>query len=70
MLEPPETPAPVFAMRAFKSALFGTPGAEEEETEKGKEKEKENEKDREPQSKPTAHQRSKSETTKPMSILH
>lgn len=29
-LEPPETPAPVFAIRAFKSALFGTPGAEEE----------------------------------------
>lgn len=64
MLEPPETPAPVFAMRAFKSALFGTPGAEEEE----KEKEKVEEKDREPQSKPTAHQRSKSETTKPIAI--
>ncbi|CAI7676785.1 unnamed protein product [Penicillium pancosmium] len=30
LLEPPETPAPVFAIRAFKSALFGTPGAEEE----------------------------------------
>lgn len=30
--EPPETPAPVFALRAFKSALFGTPGAEEDET--------------------------------------
>ncbi|KAL1984462.1 hypothetical protein VTN96DRAFT_9156 [Rasamsonia emersonii] len=29
--EPPETPAPVFAIRAFKSALFGTPGAEEDE---------------------------------------
>ncbi|OQE14892.1 hypothetical protein PENSTE_c032G03852 [Penicillium steckii] len=31
LLEPPETPAPVFAIRAFKSALFGTPGAEEEQ---------------------------------------
>ncbi|KAJ5619048.1 Spindle-body formation-associated protein [Penicillium lagena] len=31
LLEPPETPAPVFAIRAFKSALFGTPAAEEEE---------------------------------------
>ncbi|GAD91928.1 conserved hypothetical protein [Paecilomyces variotii No. 5] len=30
VLEPPETPAPVFAIRAFKSALFGTPGAEED----------------------------------------
>ncbi|EAW12582.1 uncharacterized protein ACLA_010050 [Aspergillus clavatus NRRL 1] len=30
-MEPPETPAPVFAIRAFKSALFGTPGAEDEE---------------------------------------
>jgi hypothetical protein len=30
-LDPPETPAPVFAIRAFKSALFGTPGAEDEE---------------------------------------
>lgn len=27
--DPPETPAPVFALRAFKSALFGTPGAED-----------------------------------------
>jgi hypothetical protein len=33
VLEPPETPAPVFAMRAFKSALFGTPGIEEEDKE-------------------------------------
>lgn len=32
--EPPETPAPVFALRAFKSALFGTPGAEDEERER------------------------------------
>ncbi|OGE57242.1 hypothetical protein PENARI_c002G06228 [Penicillium arizonense] len=31
LLEPPETPAPVFAIRAFKSALFGTPGADEED---------------------------------------
>ncbi|KAJ9302751.1 hypothetical protein DTO271G3_125 [Paecilomyces variotii] len=30
VLEPPETPAPVFAIRAFKSALFGTPGAEDD----------------------------------------
>ncbi|OJJ48888.1 hypothetical protein ASPZODRAFT_1341114 [Penicilliopsis zonata CBS 506.65] len=32
-MEPPETPAPVFALRAFKSALFGTPGEEEEKEE-------------------------------------
>lgn len=31
VLEAPETPAPVFALRAFKSALFGTPGAEGED---------------------------------------
>ncbi|KAJ5775314.1 uncharacterized protein N7511_000325 [Penicillium nucicola] len=31
LFEPPETPAPVFAIRAFKSALFGTPGADEED---------------------------------------
>lgn len=30
MPEAPETPAPVFAIRAFKSALFGTPGVEDE----------------------------------------
>lgn len=30
--EPPETPAPVFAIRAFKSALFGTPGADDDES--------------------------------------
>lgn len=29
-MEPPETPGPVFALRAFKSAIFGTPGIEEE----------------------------------------
>ncbi|TPR10783.1 4-aminobutyrate aminotransferase [Aspergillus niger] len=29
--EPPETPAPVFAIRAFKSALFGTPGADDDD---------------------------------------
>jgi Cut12 conserved domain len=28
-MDPPETPAPVFAMRAFKSAIFGTPAGEE-----------------------------------------
>lgn len=34
-LEPPETPAPVFAVRAFKTALFGTPHpTEDEEPEK------------------------------------
>ncbi|PLN83128.1 hypothetical protein BDW42DRAFT_165351 [Aspergillus taichungensis] len=31
VVEPPETPAPVFAIRAFKSALFGTPGEEDDE---------------------------------------
>ncbi|KAE8354300.1 spindle pole body formation-associated protein-domain-containing protein [Aspergillus coremiiformis] len=31
VLEPPETPAPVFAIRAFKSALFGTPGPDDED---------------------------------------
>ncbi|KFY32997.1 hypothetical protein V495_08530 [Pseudogymnoascus sp. VKM F-4514 (FW-929)] len=30
--EPPETPAPVFAARAFKSALFGTPAAPSDDT--------------------------------------
>lgn len=30
MPEAPETPAPVFAIRAFKSALFGTPGGEDD----------------------------------------
>ncbi|PWY70258.1 hypothetical protein BO70DRAFT_299267 [Aspergillus heteromorphus CBS 117.55] len=30
--EPPETPAPVFAIRAFKSALFGTPGPDDDQT--------------------------------------
>lgn len=34
VLEPPETPGPVFAIRAFKSALFGTPVAEDEDTER------------------------------------
>ncbi|KAJ5381259.1 uncharacterized protein N7496_003687 [Penicillium cataractarum] len=62
VLEPPETPAPVFAMRAFKSALFGTPGAEEEEKENVEEKE------RASQPKPSVHQRSKSDTTKPITI--
>ena len=31
--EPPETPAPLFAVRALKSALFGTPALEEDEEE-------------------------------------
>ncbi|RDW78744.1 uncharacterized protein DSM5745_05596 [Aspergillus mulundensis] len=31
VLEPPETPAPVFALRAFQSALFGTPKADDED---------------------------------------
>lgn len=30
-LEPPDTPAPVFAVRAFKTALFGTPHPAEDE---------------------------------------
>ncbi|KAE8150385.1 spindle pole body formation-associated protein-domain-containing protein [Aspergillus avenaceus] len=34
VLEPPETPAPVFAIRAFKSALFGTPGVDDDQTER------------------------------------
>ncbi|KAJ6110054.1 hypothetical protein N7486_002289 [Penicillium sp. IBT 16267x] len=58
VLEPPETPAPVFALRAFKSALFGTPGAEDEKT------------PHPAQAKQSVqgHQRSKSDTTKPMPI--
>lgn len=55
VLEPPETPAPVFAIRAFRSALFGTPTADEETP-------------RAPPQKETGHQRSKSDTTKPISI--
>lgn len=55
MLEPPETPAPVFAMRAFKSALFGTPGADEDEKPQ-------------PEPKQSSHQRSKSDIVKPISI--
>ncbi|KAJ5191710.1 Spindle-body formation-associated protein [Penicillium cinerascens] len=55
VLEPPETPAPVFAIRAFKSALFGTPGAEEEDKHV-------------PQTKPSGHQRSKSDTTNPIHV--
>jgi hypothetical protein len=31
-IEPPETPAPVFAARALKSALFGTPAPPDDET--------------------------------------
>ncbi|KAL4919467.1 spindle pole body formation-associated protein-domain-containing protein [Aspergillus aurantiobrunneus] len=31
VMEPPETPAPMFALRAFQSALFGTPKADDED---------------------------------------
>ncbi|KAL4883320.1 spindle pole body formation-associated protein-domain-containing protein [Aspergillus karnatakaensis] len=31
IMEPPETPAPMFALRAFQSALFGTPKADDED---------------------------------------
>ncbi|KAJ5099810.1 Spindle-body formation-associated protein [Penicillium argentinense] len=61
VLEPPETPAPVFAIRAFKSALFGTPGAEEEENEA-------KQAERVPDLKPSDHQCSKSDATQPFSI--
>ncbi|KAJ5495429.1 hypothetical protein N7539_000545 [Penicillium diatomitis] len=61
VLEPPETPAPVFAMRAFRSALFGTPGAEETEQEETK---KEENVESQPES--LSHQRSKSDTSKPI----
>ncbi|KAJ5398789.1 hypothetical protein N7465_009278 [Penicillium sp. CMV-2018d] len=50
LLEPPETPGHVFAIRAFKSALFGTPGAEEDENNASQ--------------KQSGHQRSKSDTIK------
>ena len=60
VLEPPETPAPVFAIRAFKSALFGTPGADEET--------KDGTLERKDVSRPPGHQRSKSDTTNPISI--
>lgn len=58
MPDAPETPAPIFALRAFKSALFGTPGGEDE-----------GEKDNTLQAKNQAgnHQRSKSEALKPSS---
>ncbi|RAL10010.1 uncharacterized protein BO97DRAFT_350452 [Aspergillus homomorphus CBS 101889] len=36
VLEPPETPAPLFALRAFKSALFGTPAADDDDEDTGK----------------------------------
>ncbi|CDM29456.1 hypothetical protein DTO013E5_5208 [Penicillium roqueforti] len=49
LLEPPETPGHVFAIRAFKSALFGTPGAEDDG------------KNASPRQ--SGHQRSKSDTT-------
>ncbi|KAJ5146273.1 Spindle-body formation-associated protein [Penicillium bovifimosum] len=50
LLEPPETPGHVFAIRAFKSALFGTPGAEDDQKHASK--------------KQHDHQRSKSDTIK------
>lgn len=55
MPDAPETPAPIFALRAFKSALFGTPGGDDE-----------GEKDNTLQTKNQAasHQRSKSESLK------
>jgi hypothetical protein len=52
VLEPPETPGHVFAIRAFKSAIFGTPGADED-----------NEKSAS-QPKDSDHQRSKSDSIK------
>ncbi|CAG7974655.1 unnamed protein product [Penicillium olsonii] len=53
VLEPPETPGHVFAIRAFKSAIFGTPGAEEDSESNAS------------QPKQSEHQRSKSESIKP-----
>ncbi|KAJ5795069.1 hypothetical protein N7457_001668 [Penicillium paradoxum] len=50
LLEPPETPGHVFAIRAFKSALFGTPGGEDDEKNASE--------------KQSGHQRSKSDTIK------
>jgi predicted nucleic acid-binding Zn-ribbon protein len=49
-------------MRAFKSALFGTPAAEEEDKQNAEDKERTSE------LKPSVHQRSKSDTTKPITI--
>lgn len=54
VMDPPETPAPVFALRAFKSALFGTPGAEEEEVS-----------DQKSDDKPASRQPSKSDLLNP-----
>lgn len=34
VMEPPETPAPMFALRAFQSALFGTPKADDDDNTK------------------------------------
>jgi hypothetical protein len=34
VMEPPQTPGPVFAMRAFKSAIWGTPAAEDNENDR------------------------------------
>ncbi|KAJ5573631.1 Spindle-body formation-associated protein [Penicillium hispanicum] len=56
VLEPPETPAPVFAIRAFKSALFGTPGADEETEASASQPEQ------------AGHQRSQSDATNPIPI--
>ncbi|GFF51821.1 hypothetical protein IFM58399_09165 [Aspergillus lentulus] len=56
VMDPPETPAPVFAIRAFKSALFGTPGAEDEEATDQNPKLDEN---------PASRQQSKTDLLKP-----
>ncbi|GIJ85563.1 hypothetical protein Asppvi_004422 [Aspergillus pseudoviridinutans] len=61
VMDPPETPAPVFAIRAFKSALFGTPGAEDEEVSDQKSKSDE---------KPASRQPSKSDLLKPPVAYH
>ncbi|KAF7179701.1 hypothetical protein CNMCM7691_008750 [Aspergillus felis] len=60
-MDPPETPAPVFAIRAFKSALFGTPGAEDEEVSDQNSKSDE---------KPASRQPSKSDLLKPPVAYH
>ncbi|KAJ5104484.1 hypothetical protein NUU61_001831 [Penicillium alfredii] len=54
MAEPPETPAPVFAIRAFKSALFGTPGGDEADESRAS------------QPKQANHQHSKSDSVQPL----
>ncbi|EED18201.1 conserved hypothetical protein [Talaromyces stipitatus ATCC 10500] len=34
VMEPPQTPGPVFAMRAFRSAIWGTPGGEDNDNDR------------------------------------